>query len=261
VISVSLTSGGRELFPLNGSFPSASSVRVATYGGISFGGSAANQEILLSQAANNTLNCRGPTNLGAGLCISGLPLGLHTIKIVQAESEGASTRLTCSGFDIITPVHRQKSDRIPYQGTIEVAGLTLSDTRPIGPDPVRKERRKSYSISSNNTSNTLSITSPGIPVKGLSAGIHTAQGAIRISHSITFGSNANPGELWVTILVDGAQVGGPVGAAKGESGGSSTNSGMTIVPVSGGFHKVEIVAYVNSGIATMHTRSLIIEEL
>lgn len=115
--NISVTLDGTLVTATN--FPTAS---FSTYGGQAFNDS------------TGILNKNGSTVTGAGFTVSGLPLGLYTVRLTNNT---AGSFLTVDGFDVITPIHFPDTKAgslsmgpgIQLNSETEVGGVDLSKAK------------------------------------------------------------------------------------------------------------------------------------
>ena len=92
---------------------------------------------------------------GAKVSITGLPLGLHRIRITQTSGNG----VYADSFDIITPIHTHKNNG-PFivQNTLSVGSSGINDSRKVGSQlPAR-----TISLTSKHLANST-ISATGFP--------------------------------------------------------------------------------------------------
>ena len=79
-------------------------------------------------AATGQLSQNGSTDYGQGLIVSGLPLGMHTIRFTN----NTTNYLVVEAIDIITPIHTRKFvTQNVYQQSVNVGSCLIKDERSI----------------------------------------------------------------------------------------------------------------------------------
>jgi hypothetical protein len=198
----------------------------------------------------------GAGTSGCGISINGLTLGWHTITINWTSGTGS---INTEAFDIITPVHSHRSSLYAdLQNALPVGSSAISDDRlftPVAGLPGSKAWAQALGVTSSPTTASVSL----LPCPDMSCAVKTAGGALRISYSL-FTSSAG-GATVTQVYVDGI----PIGNAKENSNSATagTVSDVIIVPVSAGFHKVDLYWASSAGstqTASGTSRSLVVEE-
>jgi hypothetical protein len=173
--------------------------------------------------------------------ISGLPLGVHTFKVVQN-----TTTDTCyiGALDIITPIHSTKSNLYAdLQNTLPVGSCSLMDSRKTSMIkeslPAQKAWAQAVGIA---TTATISVINTFVPMPDMSTTIKTSGSPVYISFFVNTQSLGGTMDLYFAIFVDGIQK-APVSNQYLENGtyvDHGTSSGSMIVPLSSGVHKVDL---------------------
>lgn len=260
-ITVRLTNSSGTMVDLNASYPNAASIRMGTYGGLSFGGSS-NADVALSSATNNVLNCNGAASLGSGFYIKDLPLGYYTVRLTQSAATATNTYLTTSGFDIFTPVHSQRNASRNVQNELTVGSCSIQDVRVTSPFPTPQPKKRVWAQASSTSALTTSVTSALIPTPGLVTTLYTPECTLAISATISFYHNTSGHGIGYAIAVDDVIVTNELGAnVWGSNFGTNTSSISVNVPVSEGFHRIEVLVRTSTGIATISNRILSVQEL
>lgn len=111
------------------------------------------------------------TNQRGGLRVSGLPLGLHTVKMTVNDT----ARLRVDAFDIITPIHSPKLNG-PYviQNTLRVGSQAVGDSRKLAEEK----------------SNTVELSS----ITGIITSAHTVEQPLQET-MCAIKTNGNPVEI------------------------------------------------------------------
>lgn len=202
-------------------------------------------------ASTGTLTSSTTATVGNGIYVSGLTLGLHTVKIQKAGGTGTVTNQT---LDLITPIHSYKSNLYAdLQNTLPVGSNALSDNRKITPVKDILPAIKSWTQAIPVASNPTTTSNIAVPIPDMSCTIKTSSGAIQVSGQLSFVNDQGTGAA-VTFLytfVDGVQKGQP--SRIDTPNGASTTCSMsinTIVPVSAGTHKVDLYWSTTAGLLT-----------
>lgn len=208
----------------------------------------------------NSANSSWVSSVGSGelLQISGLPLGIHTVRVTRT---GGSGDHYLHALNVITPIHSYKSiDKSLYMNTISVGSQGLLDTRPSIPFKEQKERSRGFAKA--EASSLISTTSTEyIPVPQMSLSVNCKSKALKISfHANAFGSNTT--NKSIKIYVDGGPVGVVSTIDSAVSNADTTISGSTIINVSEGIHHIALYwSTSSSGTMYLKDRTLLVEEL
>jgi hypothetical protein len=172
-------------------------------------------------------------------------------------TNGTSNPCLIDAFDIITPIHVHKTN----------SPATLQNTLAIGSQGLTDSRTTSTTTTTKAWAQALSVTSPvqivnqsaNVPIPDMSVTIKTSGGALYIWFTVTvYSSNYTPA---FTLYVDGLQV------SQDFSGSNAVTTATPIdytfgqlVPVSSGFHKVDIHWRALSGTVQVVQRVLTVQE-
>lgn len=219
----------------------------STYGGFTF------------NSSTGILSENGSTNFAAGVVISGLPLGLYTLKINNSlGTSGQYMNLSC--LDVITPIYSPKSN-LPadLQNTLLIGNSAISDNRKLSPvkseDP-KKVRLQAQGISSGPTTTSTSY----IPIPDMSLTVQVQRAAwYKLTCSIPI-QNSGANNSFIAFFVDGIQV----GTEQFQSTSFSfTVCNDTLVYLMPGVHKIDVCWKVGAGTVNSEVarRSLLVEEL
>lgn len=203
-----------------------------------------------------TATFTGPTGIIAvsaganamGAVLSGLTLGVHTVKITTNNT----IAIDVLALDIITPIHSVKSNtNADLQNTLAVGSCAISDNRKTSPikDASAQVRNWSQAVSLGNS---VSITSStDVPMTDMSVVIKTSGRPIEITFNCSVFNTAAGGYVFASFYVNGSVVG--VGMRHREPSTASNQynplAGSVIVPVPAGTHKIDIY-WNNSGTGT-----------
>lgn len=172
--------------------------------------------------------------------ITGLSLGLHTIRITQ----NTTTSLYFDAFDIITPIHSPKVNQPgDLQNTLPVGSCAIGDMRKFSAVAVKPLTNWAQAVGVTSSPTTTSTTAPGVPMPEMSLTLKTTGNPVQISFA-AYVNNVTAQAAIVSCLINGVSLG-----AIGEAvlGGTSTDhkwvSNTFIVPLSAGVHKIDLYWY------------------
>jgi hypothetical protein len=202
--------------------------------------------------------------IGNGVKISGLTLGLHTVKFTKSAGTGI---LYLNSLDIITPVHSHKSNLyMDVQDSFTVGSQGLSDNRKTSAIkeflPYQKVIAKKAFLGSISTSSSTPLPfDAGSTVK-------ITTGKVRITTTITFTATLTTSCLEGVILIDGLASGPTQGYATTVNyieSSSSNNLGILsfsdIYEVSPGWHNFTLGIGATSGTISTRYGNFIVEEI
>lgn len=196
--------------------------------------------------ATGTIVTNTTASIGNGVRVSGLALGLHTVKITKTVSGG---NIFLDAFDIITPIYAAKSNLyVDLQNTLSVGSNSLSDNRkftPVKNDSSVKAMAQAVGIANGpSTSSTVLI-----PMPDMSCVIKTNSTSIQVSWAVSFFPNGTSPDVVIQVYVDGVAASVQFDQALGAAGVVHTMSGTTMIPVSVGVHKVDLYWCTGNGTA------------
>lgn len=176
--------------------------------------------------------------------VSGLPLGLHTVRITQNNS---ASNMYIDILDIITPVHMPKKNLFAIQNASTIGSCAIADLREPS-DPSQKVSKNYLALgltSAPTTTATTPVSCPDMIVMVDSEGDwYDIDFEVVIRQSIIGNQSA------FVIYVDGVQVGAGV-----QNNASTANYDIALshsVPVylSAGTHRVQILWSTSAGTLT-----------
>jgi hypothetical protein len=195
---------------------------------------------------SSTLSGIGGTS-GTRLKITGLSLGVHTIKVTKADGNG----LDVIEINVITPIHSPKSNLYAdLQNTLPVGSNSLCSNVSYGP---RKDSPKAWAQAVGITSSpTNSITTANVPMPDMSVTVKTNGGPLDLSFSGMVYSNQAIGGAYVSVFfyVNGVDVGKGVAGHSIGAGYIFCLSMSAKIQVPAGTHKVDVYWYTGTGTAT-----------
>jgi len=198
-------------------------------------------------ASTGTLVTSTSATVGNGVAVSGLSMGLHTVKITKTAGTGT---IYHQSFDIITPIHTHKNNLYAdLQNTLSVGSNSLLDTRKISEIkealPAQKVWAQAVGVTSGpSTSSTISAPMPDMSLTvnkriagpmevsftGAVSGTGSATGAIY------FGVDGIIGPLFIDVSA--------------ESGIKQALAGSQIYNLGAGFHKIDVYWSVSTSALT-----------
>jgi hypothetical protein len=204
------------------------------------------------------------TNSTCGISVSGLAMGLHTIRFTKISGTGA---FSTQAIDIITPIHSPKSNfPADIQNTLSVGSLGISDNRKLTPVKDALPSGKAWAQAFGIAIAPTTSSAVNVPVPDMSCTIKTSGGHLNISYSVcAFNSNTNA-VVNTQIYVDGVAQGRPQSMCTQVVfvNNGNTLSDNIIVPVAAGTHKVDVYWTVSGGGGTatspLNFRTLLVEE-
>lgn len=238
-----LSSGGSLLTLNSTNFPG---LTTSSYGGNTF------------TYATGNLAQNGGTINGSGFTVSGLPLGLYKLRVTN----GTSNPCLIDAFDVITPIHVHKTNSpATLQNTLAIGSQGLTDSRTTSTTTTPKAWAQATGVT------TTANTGSGIatPVPDLSTTVKTSGGPLEIIFQMAYSCATNGINNAWAIYVDGLSV-----AVKAEQTNGTGNLNILIghsivVPVSAGYHKVDLMWATQAGGYTMYLgnaqRSMTVREL
>jgi hypothetical protein len=166
-------------------------------------------------------------------------------------------------FDIITPIHSQKSNLFSTaQNTLTVGSQGIEDLRKIKAlEQITDQKAISQAVgiaSSPTTTSTVFVPMPDMSV------VHSSKtGRVKVSYSATVGNSATGGQNRTQIYVNGAAISSDRSSNSAISTAANVNSDSFTVPVPIGTSKVDLYWRVNTGTGTAveTLRSLVVEDV
>ncbi len=209
---------------------------------------------ILNQAAS-------PNSLGgSGMRITGLTLGVHTLKLTNNNAG----QMTIDTFDITTPIHFSKSNLYgDIQNTLPVGSCGISDNRKFTPVKDILPVAKAWSQAVGITSSPTTTSTIPVPMPDMSCAIKTANGSIKVSYSTIIAQTTATAWTVCQIYVDGIAVGQWKFLRADGTNSHVTIADSFVVPVSEGFHMIQLYWYVSGSTGTTYltNRNLTVEEI
>ncbi len=190
----------------------------------------------------STLNPNGAALPGCGFYITGLALGKHTIRFTNASGNFMSSE----EWDIITPIHAFKfNNPADLQNTLPQPNASTRDSRKFTPVKDAQNSQKSWSQAQGIQVTPSTSSTVFVPMPDMSLVINVKGNFLDISYAASIYNTAAV-DNFTQVFVNGVAVGT-------EKGILSTNAASTIndnftVPVSPGFHKVDLYWKTNGGV-------------
>ncbi len=210
-------------------------------------------------SSTGILNQNGSNTGGSGLRISGLPLALYKIRVLNNT---ASSFLSVTNFDIITPIHSVKSNvYADLQNTLSVGSQGISDNRKLTPVKNVLPIQKAWVQAVGKQSSPTSTATFAVPMPDMSLTIKTNGQPLEISYSASLNNSTAGVYIYTRVYVDGVPVGTIQYTTSSPSGGGYVyiNADSVFVPVSAGTHKVDLYWYTSSGTITARELSRILK--
>lgn len=196
------------------------------------------------------------TGWGSKLQVTGLSLGLHTVKITGVSF--ASTA-NVNSFDVITPIHSPKSNLLgDLQNTLPVGSQSLSDSRKFSTSQLGPQKAWAQALHVTSSPTTSSTTL--IPCPDMSLTLKTSGGKVQIGYSVSSYNNAANNNFFA-IFVNGSLVGKSTQTTFTAGSVTLSQSDLILVSLPAGVHKIDLYWNVNAGTATMASRILTAVEL
>lgn len=204
--------------------------------------------------ATGAMTAGDATGLNQGLVVSGLTLGVHTIRVAMPSTGGQAFRPFA--FDVITPLHFPKNNG-PFviQNNLRIGSQSVGDSRELA-----DENSKAMVIARGITSSPTTTSTTYIPTPDMNATVHTSGNPIEINFEDT-PQNAGAFNSYYKVIVDGKDV--IERTVYNSFSGEQLISIKIVVPVGAGTHNVNIARRTSGG--TMNSsgtyRTLIVKEL
>ena len=220
VLLQNLSTGGSLLVASTSNFPSI------VYSSYSSGWSISNGSFSAGSAV-----------YGSGFSISGLPLALWYIEMYNT---GPGT-FQVGTVDVITPIHVYKHN-IPavLQNTLAIGSQGLTDSRATS--TTSKAWAQTVGVSSAATSSTTPS-----PCMDMSCAVKTSGGPLQVNYKLLYIMSGGTLNAVCQVYIDGSAVGVlNITTATGGAGYYNELSDSLIVPVTAGFHKVDLYWWANT---------------
>lgn len=198
----------------------------------------------------------------AGLLVTGLSLGKHTIKVVN----NTTGYLMAGVIDVHTPIYSPVQAVRNKQNTLSIGNNSIADHRKFTElDNIVKKVNYTEAVAVDISPTTTSTVY--IPIPDMLCTIHTETGEIEISFKtvVTGLGPAAANSAFFSIYVDGKDVTGNAISIRSTNtiGHHGTISLNLIVPVNKGFHTIQAFWKVDSQTFRLDGtfRNLIVKEL
>jgi hypothetical protein len=203
----------------------------------------------------------GNGGVGSVLCISGLTLGWHTVRVTLTATTGGSLFFEC--LDIITPIHSPKTDLYgDVNSTLAIGNNAISDNRVVDPLLSAAPKRAWAQAVGISSSPSTTATIP-VPVPDMSCVIKTSGNPIKISYSVCASLNASPTFVAYTVMLNGEFVGRTKYDMSSSINADHVVADSFIVPVAAGVHKIDLHWQVgsNQALGESIARNIMVEEI
>lgn len=231
--SIQLSLNGSNLTTAN--FVTMSS---ATYGGSAF------------NATTGIASWNGSVNIGAGIAITGLPLGVYRLRQNNGLSGTNVNRIFGLVVDVITPIHSVKTNLADLQSTLPVGSSAISDNRKFTPVKDAIPATKAWAQAIAITSNPTTTSQVQIPMPDMNVSIKTNGGALDISYTNMYQISVASNNGYAQIYVNGVAQGTEKSATESGTGFTAVQTDRLFVPVPAGTHRVEIYWRTSTGTMT-----------
>ncbi len=196
---------------------------------------------------------------GSRLYITGLTYGRHKVQVTVLSQVGGYFH---RGWEIITPIHSQKSN-VPgaLQNTLTVGSNAISDNRSFADtqdlDLPNWAQAVGVSLDPSTTSTAL------VPIANMSVVIKTSGNPIEINYHMDVANSVASAITLLAVIVDGVQVGKSHYVDVNTAADVVLLADSIIAPVSAGVHTVQLYWRVTSGTASgiNDQRNLSVKEL
>jgi hypothetical protein len=196
-------------------------------------------------ASTGVFTTNTSNSFGSGVVVSGLSLGLHTVKV--SYNSGSAMPLEC--FDIITPIHSYKTNIYSdFQNTFAIGSQGIFDDRNLTILPNQSAAKYRGQAVGVLTSPTTSATS-AVPMPDMSLVVKTLGNWFDLRADVQIRTSSGNG-VFLVFAVDGivqnAIVGNSAPPATDDVGYGLSN----LVYLSPGYHKIDLYWYAFSGTLT-----------
>ena len=197
----------------------------------------------------------------SGMWISGLPLGLHRVRVTY----NSGTWLALEAIDVIAPIHSFNLTT-PYveYNSISIASREISDQRAFSAIKENYLQQKNVAqVSKAYTTPTTTSTTPvTLPLMNL---VHTNNsGKVLASYAVRVANSTLNQDVFVSLFVDGVDQ-DPTSfgycATSATANADSIISVSRVVNVSPGTHSFALYWYVTAGTGSAFARVLTVEEI
>lgn len=135
-------------------------------------------------ASTGTLVSSTSATVGNGISLSGLTLGIHTVKFTKTAGTGT---ILHNALDIITPIYSPKNNLFGiWQNTLSVGSNSLSDNRNTTPVKETSSERKAYAQAIGIVSGPTNATATMIPIPDMEVVLKTSGGIVEVGFSGSF---------------------------------------------------------------------------
>jgi hypothetical protein len=210
-------------------------------------------------ASTGVLTTTSTSSPNNGLEVSGLTLGIHTIRFTKTS--GSATFYTAC-LDVITPIYSAKSNSsYDVQNTALIGSCSMSDNRKFSPIKDAYLQKKNISqafgvIASPTTTSTVPVPVPDMSV------IHTSlTGRVRVVYSISgYGTSTVQG-AFVALFMDGQRAATDKPFGSGAQEYPSVDYQIINVGI-GSTHNYEVYWYVTgASIVGRNGRNITVEDV
>lgn len=196
---------------------------------------------------------------GGKLMITGLSLGMHTIRVTL----NTSVSYFHHGFHVITPIHSTKNGLYnEVQNELPIGSCALSDNRKITAIKELFGQTQTVVTAQGMVSGPTTTSTGDVMMPDMIATINCVTGRLIISYSATIRNNSSGSGLLLRAYVDGLPVGTQKGAVVTTNYWSNV-SDVILVNVGPGIHTVQLywaIAGTGTGDNIGTNRTLLVAE-
>ena len=190
--------------------------------------------------------------------VSGLALGLHTVKFTTNSAAGFYSDV----LDIITPIHSYKANlNYDQQNTMMIGSNSLSDNRKTS--AIKELTVQTKNIAQATGILNVSTTSTSyVPLPDMNLTHYNKTGKIKISYSVNLANNTGNSGVSIQLYIDGIYVSGRSGLTSVGGASQIDLSDIYVSNISPGVHIVQLYYIAGSGTTvTAYSRNLLVEEI
>jgi len=201
----------------------------------------------------------GSVTLGNGFTAKGLTLAKHTVRFTNAEVAG--NFFNFGTLDIITPIYSPKRNITSLQQEFEVGSQGLKDGRKLSALKENDEQPAKLAQAVGTSSGITTTSASFVPLPDMQLTIETTGKPVEIDFAGNFSHSGSVGMVY-DIFVDGVIVpgGNAIGLIIG-GGGTQQISKSVAIPLSAGFHQIQVLWKTSSGTMTSFNRKLTTQEI
>ncbi len=185
------------------------------------------------------------------LQISGLTLGVHTIKVKVVANQAEGFRFV--GMEVITPIHSVKSNtNVGFQNTLPTGSQSICDERALTAIKEVTTPLKALAITEAIANGPTTTVAGRVPIPDMSTTIEVSKdGSIDVDIFVTLNKTTQAVATYLYVYVDGKYAHKDSFREYNTPVGQQYNlSGKVNIPVSKGTHHVQLFWYIGGGTLT-----------